>query len=91
LVALVPLQLAPDESQRIHAYAYFRFLPCHVPRRAVSLFPTSGMPLIEGGATLIGMAPHIGGRVFASAAMSMAQRTTKQTDSAPRRIRSAVF
>jgi hypothetical protein len=33
----------------------------------------------------------VSGRALASAATSMAHRTTTQTDSAPRRIRSVVF
>jgi hypothetical protein len=46
---------APDPSQRRHWYAYaIGCVPVHVPATAVSVWPTSGVPLIVGGAVFVG-------------------------------------
>lgn len=42
-------QVFPDESQRSHWYAYDLTGPLQLPSLAVSVFPTTGDPLIAGG------------------------------------------
>ena len=52
VVVVAPLMsahCAPDVSHRVHWYVYVIPVPVHVPWLAVSVWPTTALPLIAGG------------------------------------------
>jgi hypothetical protein len=50
----IEAQLPPDVLQRCHRYAYLSPVPVQVPVLAVSVLPTTALPLIDGGVRLTG-------------------------------------
>ena len=77
---LIKAQLPPSASQRRQAKSKSVGFPVHVPSRAVSVFPTSGVPPIVGGCVFVGGA---GVAARPAVPVSMIATSPAVTDTSP--------